>query len=521
MKKKAVWPLTMVIATTALAGCSSSTGSNTAQTSPAGSANPPAQAASTAPKEQTFTFLDYSNASWPYSADWSVWKYLKEKTGVTLNIQVPPGNTPAQLDNTLNLTVASGNMPDMMYTQNKKTADKFGQQGALVNILDYLNEMPNLKKWMAQFPIDTQNAKSADGKMYVFPNSGIGETNRMNWMYREDVFKKNGLTVPATWDELYMDLKKLKQAYPDSYPFAWRNGLQYLRNFAPAFGTGSDDTANDVYYDLDKKEWRYGPIEDNYKTMISYLNKFYKEGLIPPDFLTIDTKQWQDLMSTNRAFVTNDYISRVDFYNLPMRKQTPEYNLLFMPTPAGAAGGPQRNAYTQFLENGIMVTSTSKKIKDIMHFMDFYYSEEGKTMVSWGKLGETYKDNNGKKQFSGGYADVSDMRKKTGLSTDGTYTWFDYDSHLSLSSPELQDAYKQAPKYDSQQQPRPAMTQQELEIISTTGQTLQKSRDQNLAKFITGQRNLGEWSSYVDELKKIGVDKIVNAYKTAYDRSQK
>lgn len=513
MKKMKMWVLAASL-TAMLAGCANQSGSN--EPSSGNAAAPGNDNAAAAPKEQTFTFLDYSNASWPYNKDWPVWKYIKEHTGVTLDVQVPPD---AQLDNALNLTVASGDMPDMLYTQNKQTADKFGQQGALVNILDYLDEMPNLKNWMEQFPIDSQNAMSADGKMYIFPNNGIGETNRMNWMYRADIFEANGLTAPANWDELHAALKKLKEAYPDSFPMAWRQGLQYLRNFAPAFGTNSNDGTNDVYFDFDKKEWRYGPIEDNFKTMITYLNTFYKEGLIPPDFLTIDTKQWQDLMSTDRAFVTADYISRVDFFNLPMRKQNPQYNLLFMPTPAGWPDGPQKNAYTQFLENGIMVTTTSKKIKEIMHYMDFFYSEEGKTLVSWGKAGETYKDDNGKKQFTGGYMDVSDMRKKTGLSTDGTYTWFDYDAHLSLSSPELQDAYEQAPKYDSEQQPRPAMTQEELEMISTVGQTLQKTRDQNLAKFITGQRNLSEWDSYVEELKEIGVDKVVSVYQTAYDRS--
>ncbi|MCY9670232.1 extracellular solute-binding protein [Paenibacillus alginolyticus] len=515
MRKTLNWALTAALTVAVVSGCSNQTGG---AVTPSKDVAAPAEKTTTAPlKENTFTFLDYSNASWPYNKDWPVWKYIKEKTGVTLNVSFPPD---ALLDNALNLTVASGNMPDLLYTQSKKTADKFGQQGALVNILDHINEMPNLKKWMVQFPADTQNAISADGKMYVFPNHGIGETNRMNWMYREDVFKKNGLKTPANWDELYTVLKTLKQAYPDSYPMAWRQGLLYLRNFAPAFSTGSDDSANDVYFDSDKKEWRYGPIEDNFKKMITYLNKFYKEGLIPPDFLTIDTKQWQDLMSTDRSFVTADYISRVDFYNLPMRKQNPSYNLLFMPTPAGWPGGPQKNAYTQFLENGLMVTSTSKNIKDIMHFMDFFYTKEGLDLVSWGKQGETYSEENGKKKFIGNYADVSDMRKKTGLSTDGTYTWFDYDAHLSLSSPELQDAYKQAVNYDSQQQPRPALTQQELEVISTTGQTLLKTRDQALAKFITGQRDLNEWNSYVDELKKIGVDKVVNVYKAAYDRSQ-
>jgi putative aldouronate transport system substrate-binding protein len=514
MKKTIPWLLSGTLVLTALAGC---TAQNSSPAGTSTTASPTGQAG--APKPLTFTFLDYSHPSWPMNKEWPVWKYIKEKTGVTLDIQVPPGSAEDQLDNTLNLTVASGNMPNMMYTHNKKTADKFGQQGALVNVLDYVNEMPNFKKWMEKYPTETQNALASDGKMYMLPNQGIGETNRMNWMYREDIFKKNEIASPSTWDELYSALKKLKQVYPDSYPMSFRNGLSYLRNLAPGFGTSGDNSADNVYYDFDKKEWRYGPTEDSFKTMIAFLNKFYKEGLIPPDFLTVDTKQWQDLMSTNRSFVTVDYISRVDFFNLPMRKQEPGFNLLYMPAPAGWAGGPQKNAYTQFVEAGFMVTSTSKQIKDIMHYLDFFYSEVGKDFASWGIEGVTYKNDNGKKQLIGGYADVSDFRKKTGFSTDGTYIWLDYDVHLSLSSPELQDAYKIAPKYDSLQQPRPAFTQQELEVISTTGQTLQKTRDQNLAKFITGERDLAEWSKYVDEMKKIGVDKIVGIYKAGYDRT--
>ncbi|WP_339372702.1 extracellular solute-binding protein [Paenibacillus elgii] len=510
MKKLVTTMLVGVMGLTAVAACSG--GDKDQPPSPSGSTG-------NAPAGKTLTFLNYSNPSWPYSKTWPVWGFLQKETGVTLDIQPPSGG---KLEEAISLAIASGTLPDLLWTQNKSLADKFGQQGAIANVLDYVNEMPNFKKWMDQHPTAVQSAIASDGKMYTLPNEGIGETNRMIWMYREDIFKKHGLKQPATWDELYATLKQLKELYPNSYPLTVRYGLQYLQNFGASFNTvaklGTDPS---VYFDPGSKQWKYGPTEDNFKKMIEYLNKFYKEKLIPPDFLTVDTKIWQDMMSTNRAFVTLDYIGRIDFFNAALRKDNPEFNLLFMAPPAGWSGGPQKNAFTQTAEEGFMISSKSKNMKDVAKFLDFFYTEKGKNLASWGVEGESYKVENGKKAFIGDIKDVSDLRKKTGLSTDGTYIWFDYDAHISLASPELKQAYQLAPKYDSERQLKPALTSAEIETLSTIGDALVKSRDENLSKFIIGERSLAEWDKYVEEQNKLGIDKILTIYKTAYERMQK
>ncbi|QHW34000.1 extracellular solute-binding protein [Paenibacillus rhizovicinus] len=459
--------------------------------------------------DKTFSFLDISHPSWPYDQNWLVWKLLKEKTGVSFKVEVPSG----LMADALSFAIASGDLPDVMYTEDKSLADKYGQMGALANILDYTDIMPNFKQWMETYPNDTRNAIAADGKMYEFPNQGIGETNRMIWMYREDVFKKLNLSPPQNWDELYTVLQALKKAYPDSYPLSWRDGLAYLLNFGASF-----NTSRDFYYDFDTQTWKYAPLDDNYKTMIQYLNKFYKEGLIPPDFLSIDTKQWQDLMSTDKAFITLDYIGRIDFYNTPLRQDNPDYNLLFMPPPEGVPGS-QKNAFTQFDQAGMMVASSSKNVKDIMKYFDFLYSEEGKNMLSWGEEGKTYTVKDGKNVFNPDYTTVADLRKKTGLSTDGVYTWFDYDAHLSLSSKELASAYEEARKYDSVQQPMPSLTQAELDDTSVEMTSIQKFRDENVSKFILGTRSFGEWDKYAEDLKALGVDHVASIYKQAYERA--
>jgi putative aldouronate transport system substrate-binding protein len=506
MKKSMSMLLAVALTGSIVAGCggASPAGDKTSGDASAGKSEPLDPS-----KKKTFSMLVESHPSWPYNKDWPVWKFIQEKTGVSFDVQVPSG----KIEDSLSLAVASGGMPDIMYTLDKQLADKYGSQGALINILDHVNEMPNFKKWMEKYPEETKYSLSADGKMFIFPNQGISETNRMIWLYREDIFKKHGLQAPKTFDELYTVGKKLKEIYPNSYPFSFRFGTRIMRNLAAEFSTNEE-----YYYDFDKKEYRYGPVEDGYKTAVTYLNKFYKEGLIPPDWLTVDTKQWQDMVSTNRTFITIDYIGRVDFFNQPMRKENKDFTLAFMVPPAGGPNGKNLNAYTHFKVSGMMVSTTSKQVKDIMKFMDFYYSEEGKNMLSWGKEGETYKVENGKKKFIENFVDVGDLRKKTGFSTNGSYTWFDYDSHLSLATPELQQTYVEARKYDAKLDPELAFTEQEMEIIATTGAAVDKHREENLSKFILGQRSLDDWSKYVDEAKKLGYEKVLEVNKKSYER---
>lgn len=503
MKRGMFISLSVLLGLTSLAGCSGSGDTEDAPSAPDG-----------AKAKKTFTMLTESHPSWPYNKDWLIWKMIEEKTGVTLDMQVPSG----KLADTINLNIASGNTPDIMFMLDRGQANRFGQQGALINVLEHTDVMPNFKKWMEKYPEDTRSAIAADGKMYMLPNQGFGETNRMIWLYREDIFKKNNLKVPTNYDELYDVLKKLKELYPGTSPFSFRFGpdLVILRNLAANF-----ETNEGFYVDPQTKEMKYGPIEDNYKKMIAYLAKFYKEGLMSPDWLTMDTKQWQDAMSTNKSFITVDYISRIDFFNASLRKENPDFNLIFMPPPAGWPGGKQVNAYTHYLESGMTVSAKAKNVKDIMKFFDFYYTEEGRDLASWGKEGETYTMENGKKKIKSEFIDIADLRKKTGLATNGTYNWIDYDAHVSMASKELQAAYAEARKYDGVYNQRPSFNEKELDLISTVGMAIDKNKLETVSKFILGTRSLDEWDKYVDGVKKLGLQQLLDTYKAANERTGK
>ncbi len=71
----------------------------------------------------------------------------------------------------LNLTMApSGELPDLIYLVGNAAVQQYGPQGAFINILDYIDQMPNFKAWYEENTQYALNFMSADGALYQFPS---------------------------------------------------------------------------------------------------------------------------------------------------------------------------------------------------------------------------------------------------------------------------------------------------------------------------------------------------------------
>ena len=60
--------------------------------------------------------------------------------------------------------------------------------------------------------------------------------------------------------------------------------------------------------------------------------------------------------------------------------------------------------------------------------------------------------------------------------------------------------------------------QKELQVMLTDINTYV---DQMEAKFISGQTSLDKWDEYINELKIMNVDRMIEIYQGAYDRNNK
>lgn len=457
----------------------------------------------------TLTMMIQSHPSWPYQDDWYIKEAIEERTNVKLEVNAIISSNFAEK---VSLDMASGELPDLTYLVGTASAQRYGVDGAYVNVLDYINEMPNFKKWKEANEIEVMPYLAADGALYQVPNYGIGETNRRCYMYRKDIFDKHGLEVPKDEKELYDVLKKLKELYPDTYPFTFRAQLGQFAMIGPSWGTNWG-----VYYNTDKNEWVYAAVEDNFKEMVIYFNKLYNEGLIPPDWLSLDTKGWQDIIATEKAFVTLDYISRIDFFNNMVRETNPEFTLAYMPPPKGGENGVNKMAYSAENIAGFAIASNSDKKVEALKFCDWYFTDEARELVSWGEEGKTYKVENGERKYLVGN-DVAEVRKAYGLGTYGFYLLFDFDAHMVTFSDELKEAIVEDRKYDLPLLPKVSFTQEELDVIQSVGVNIDTHIQENISKFLLGSRPISEWEQYVKEVEDLGMQQILDIYTEAYNR---
>lgn len=449
--------------------------------------------------------LTEESQAWPARPDWPVWRWVREATNIAIEQETQTGSE------SMTLAIASGDMPDL-FTLYPTDAQKYGSRGAFLDLSEYLDRMPHVKAFLASRPDVAARMTFPGGEIYQLLSDGAGAGNQIVWFYRDDIFDKHGLQPPATWDELYETAKALKRLYPDSYPFVFRHGLGTLATFGPAFGIYPS-----FYRDPETGDIEYGPTDPNFKKLIEYLKKFYDEGLMPPDWLSMDYKAWTQFMTTNQSFITVQYIGQIEIMNAQLEAGE---HFSFMAPPSGLAGYAYlpRNDYEPL---GFAISAKTDRLDTALRYLDFLYSDEGMDLMSWGKEGETYEVVEGRRQLLPLFKEPNDLRKEAGIMTAGTYGRFDYSSLMSLSSAGEQYAYREAAKYTSPISGDPPMlTASEIAWAWPALEQLDKYYGSNVSRFILGYKPMSEWGAFIEDLDKLGVTKLKELYRLAFNRAK-
>jgi len=457
-------------------------------------------------KPATVSMLMRDTEAWPYKKDWPIWSWFKEATNISVDVTIPAGD----FAEALQLAVASGALQDIIPNLSYGWANQFGQQGALMELGQYMDKMPNVKKFYeANKPLfDTW--RDANGSMYMIPSNGSNLTDYMVYFYREDAFTKNNLKVPTTFDELYETAKQLKQLYPDSYPISFTS-FGRIGFFANSF-----DTYNNFYFDRDAGQAVYGPSEDKFKELVVYLRKFYAEGLIPPNFMSMKSDEWRQKMLTDKSFITFSYIGQIEITNSMTEGQG---NWEYMSPPSSAVSKgyiPNNNRST----SGFSVSSQTKNLDAALAYIDFLYSDEGSDLASWGKAGETYDVAGDKRTFKSEYTQFTDLRKNVGIMTSPTFLRFDSEALLAMIPETEVEAYR---KVEEDKLPdfidnTPTMTTEEQESVKQYVDSIGTYYEENVAKFILGEKPMEDWAKYVEGYKSYNMDKVLEVYTKAYKK---
>ncbi|AGB18600.1 sugar ABC transporter substrate-binding protein [Thermoanaerobacterium thermosaccharolyticum] len=531
-----------------LAGCgnknSSSSSSNTSkQEQTATNSKDPQNLHFKSDKPLEFTMLYSDHPNYPYKSDWLLWKAIKDATNVTLKLTIVPMSDYSQKRS---LLISSGQAPEIIPKTYPGQEIPFVSSGAILPVSDYIDQMPNfsreIKEWGLQN--DINSLKQADGKFYVLPLLHQTYTMQYSLAIRQDIFEKNNIPIPNTWDELESALKKLKELYPNSIPMSDRwQGKALIGEALPTFGVpiaGSDGLfdwtqTSTVLYNSSKDDWEFYPTSQEYKDMLTYFNRLVKEGLLDPASFTQTDDQAVQKFVTGKSFVIMTNTQEIQNMINRMNETLGQGN--FKVTQILPLAGPKGGVIAgSRLENGIMISAKAKddpNFPQLLKFVDWlWYSEAGETLTKWGVEGVTYQKVNGKFQFMPDVdymnlnpSGTKNLQKDYGFAG-GVFTLIyggPKDLAESMMTPEVANFENQV---NTQRKLLPVappvpFTESQREQANMLSQPIGDYVEQMMLKFITGVASIDkDWNSYVQQVNSKGVDQLVKLTNDVYQSSK-
>jgi putative aldouronate transport system substrate-binding protein len=529
MKRKWVNSImTASLAAAVAAGCS---GGNTAK-EPAGGTSPSPAPASPAAnygdtgglklpivdKPTTLTWMLVSDT--PNLNDSMVVKEIEKRTGIKLDIQAYSSQT---YKDKLKVVVASGKLPDIFHGQTVAELNKMGAQGALAPINPYLNELPNFKKLYVDNKENNWVMKSwSDDKnnMYSWPIYGLQRDVNHGFLYRKDIFDKHGIKEWTNTEEFYNALKKLKEAYPQSYPYASKTKETIFRDWSYGWGLGG--TSFPAAYDEKSKNWELAYTQPEFKDMLDFMKKLYNEGLMDPEFVTDTDASWTAKMtSSNKSFVNFDWIGRLDSFANQVKAQNPEYNLRYG-NPVGPTG---KIRSLPKIDNWGIVVSNNKNKEIALKLLDYLTSPSGSSLITMGIEGETFKMENGKPVYPElkdlPLIDIKSLEKKYGMWIEGMYLRPDKRSvyyNFTEKEKEAQDKIMKDNKFEPAD-PVLKFSDDETKTLAEMKVSLEKAANEFATKYIM-KKEFGDaqWKEWLQSADKLGAAKFIDAYNAAQKR---
>lgn len=462
-------------------------------------------------------------------ADWNKMAVLQEMeklSGIKMEYQNSPVDSFATKKN---LVFASGDLPDIFYAAELTSAEQvtYGTQGVLVPLEKYIDGgyAPNIKKIFDENPDIRKSYTTPDGHIYSLPNIDLSAVwYRGPMWYNGKFLKALNAAEPTTTEELYAYLKRVKEEDPNG------NGKQ---DEVPLTSVKLDDLRmyflgfwgiyNEVYYADKDGKVHYTPQEEGYKGYLTFLNRLWNEELLDHETFSQTGDQKKAKATNNQVALFNDWFPYFSLGGEPSGN-----NPLMTPVKSEVEGSPVYGKHPGLSTNGTFaITSSNPAPEASMRWIDYQYGYEGATLFSQGPENLLWKYKNKETRekewlpVEGG-KDREEVRgtitPNYGIPSPGMNS-SDLTVGLKSEFDKWLDEQNAAKLIPIAKAPFPYvyLTNEQQTEATTLLADLGTYVLQMEAKFVTGQEPLSNWDKYVDQLKKMGSDRIVELYQNAYD----
>ena len=305
-----------ILAVSAFSGCGGNGGSSTPSSSTPSSSTPSSTPVSGSDEPYTPTYpivsepVTFTAASSFDNMPNTLW-YNAYAEATNVNIEWTYWS---DWETQMGIALAGDSLPDFVFNlymsgTDKASIEQYGKAGTLVEYGQYLNIMPNLSAMFEQYPESKVACVNEDGTLYGFPAYLQTPTAYSGTVYyRTDMFKEAGISEPTTTDELLNAVKTLQEYYsakdPEFIAFMPYNSGHVTGHLAywlfPAFG----DAVDMDYGTTDGKTVAYNRISDQYRHMMEYLHELYISGGYYKECFSEDGTNTKPLIIGNHCAIT-------------------------------------------------------------------------------------------------------------------------------------------------------------------------------------------------------------------------
>lgn len=468
----------------------------------------------------------------PEFKDMYLMNKYEEMTGVHVEWTSVPSSARTER---VTLAISSGDLPDVFFKCgiSASSLQVYGDSGDLLDLAPMLETYaPNFWAYAQRYPDVLASVTTPDGKIYSLPAIADAPAARMNkkLYFNQHFMDALNLSQPRTADELYAVLKAMKEGDPngngeaDEVPLSESTGTLYMV-FGGLYGCFNRGTHHEEY-DVDPQTGaiRHIKTSDAFRQTLEFMNRLYAEGIIDQESITFNDARAVGLISQDRQgvyFATNLALLPAD----KMDEWTPAEGW------ADGAIWPLMRSHLHSV-GAFAISADCKNPEIALRWVDYFYSEEGVRFFHYGIDGDTCRTNadgslsyvdsilaqvTGDKSYDevvSQYSAYCGGNNPTIMSYPG-YAGMEL-SPVPMASAEALSAYTPEIIW-----PFFNYTDEEKEIVTTTGTEIDNYVRQTCAEFLTGERELSdaEWNGYVQRVNDMGLDAMLKVMTDASARA--
>lgn len=513
----------------------SSSGSSTAPSSSSAPAGTQNEYGVPQISKEPITLKIYASkgATTPDYNDMEHMKKYSEFTNIFVEWEQPPQDLSTER---FNIVIASNNLPDMFWNIKEDQYTQLKTAKAIIPLQEYFADCPNLQSVRAEYPEMDKYFIDPDGSAYSLPfYDGLSVNDPM--ILRKDWLDKLGLKAPVTkeeWHTYWVGVRDNDMNgngdNSDEIPLSG-TGFSGILSLVSAF-----EMDNGFFVDpSDNNRVKYSFYDPRYRAYLDWIHQLWEEKIIDPNILAIDSKTLGNNTALNLVGSYRGKLNgQLNTYMNTMPAKIEGFDLLAT-EPIMSDNGVQFHPGSVPLVRtdtiGGVVTVTSKYPKECVQYCDWFYDFSdpygGAFMNIFGYEGVTFQYNSDRTDYE--YTKWV-LKNPDGLSPQqalqtlttrcqhpaivppiGSFKMWHPSTVASYANNE--SFYNDSLKYKI---PSLTFSDADAKKIRSVMTDISTYVEEMSAKFMTGEASLDMYDSYVQTIKDMGIEEVLDIYNATY-----